>query len=78
MNLSTRGGFFFFFFFFLAHFDSYGLCFLFIALVERISPTRACDSQRNREALYSPFVPLQYKIRVGFIHNLLLPTIDLK
>ena len=45
---------------FLHIFDSYGFCFSFIALVKRIPPTRACDSQRNREALYSPFVPLQY------------------
>ena len=33
---------------------------MFLALVERIPLTRACDSQRNREALYSSFVPLQY------------------
>ena len=45
---------------FLHIFDSYGFCFSFIALVERIPLTRACDSQLNREALYSSFVPLQY------------------
>ena len=31
-----------------------------MALVEQIPLTKACDSQRNREALYSPFVPLPY------------------
>ena len=32
-----------------------------MALVEQIPLTKACGSQRNPEALYSPFVPLQYK-----------------
>ena len=52
MNLSTR---------FLHIFDSYGFCFSFMALVEQIPLTKACSSQRNQEALYSPFVPLQYQ-----------------
>ena len=37
-----------------------------MALVEQIPLTKACGSQCNREALYSPFVPLQYT-EVGVI-----------
>ena len=35
---------------FLHVFDSYGFCFSFLALVEQIPLTKACDSQCNREA----------------------------
>ena len=31
-----------------------------MALVEQIPLTKSCGSQGNREALYSPFAPLQY------------------